>query len=136
MCTAYHFAGKARLRSGSLLIVSSTFSAAAHTVCGFMNIVSRLTMAERSSTIRFNTRLPAELCCANFLSIVISIRFSTTGESVLKSTSHEPTERVRLGISSCLLGEAVRFDGGHKRDAFLTDVFGKYVEWVPVCPEF
>jgi uncharacterized protein YbgA (DUF1722 family)/uncharacterized protein YbbK (DUF523 family) len=43
--------------------------------------------------------------------------------------------RVRIGISSCLLGEAVRYDGGHKRDSFLTDVFGKYVEWVSVCPE-
>jgi uncharacterized protein YbgA (DUF1722 family)/uncharacterized protein YbbK (DUF523 family) len=42
---------------------------------------------------------------------------------------------VRLGISSCLLGEEVRFDGGHKRDAFLVEVFGRYVEWVPVCPE-
>jgi uncharacterized protein YbgA (DUF1722 family)/uncharacterized protein YbbK (DUF523 family) len=34
-----------------------------------------------------------------------------------------------------LLGEAVRFDGGHKRDPFLTDTFGRFVEWVPVCPE-
>jgi uncharacterized protein YbgA (DUF1722 family)/uncharacterized protein YbbK (DUF523 family) len=42
---------------------------------------------------------------------------------------------IRLGISRCLLGEAVRFDGGHKRDHFLTDVLGPYVEWVPVCPE-
>ena len=42
---------------------------------------------------------------------------------------------VRVGISSCLLGEAVRFDGGHKRDAFLTETFGRFVEWVPVCPE-
>lgn len=42
---------------------------------------------------------------------------------------------VRVGISSCLLGEPVRFDGGHKRDAFLTDTFGRFVEWVPVCPE-
>jgi uncharacterized protein YbgA (DUF1722 family)/uncharacterized protein YbbK (DUF523 family) len=42
---------------------------------------------------------------------------------------------VRLGISSCLLGQSVRFDGGHKRDAFLVDTFGPYVEWVPVCPE-
>jgi uncharacterized protein YbgA (DUF1722 family)/uncharacterized protein YbbK (DUF523 family) len=42
---------------------------------------------------------------------------------------------LRLGISRCLLGEEVRFDGGHKRDQFLTDVFGRYVEWVPVCPE-
>lgn len=42
---------------------------------------------------------------------------------------------IRIGISSCLLGEAVRFDGGHKRDPFLTEQFGKFVEWVPVCPE-
>jgi uncharacterized protein YbgA (DUF1722 family)/uncharacterized protein YbbK (DUF523 family) len=44
--------------------------------------------------------------------------------------------RVRIGISSCLLGERVRYDGGHKRDSFLADIFGRYVEWVPVCPEF
>ena len=42
---------------------------------------------------------------------------------------------IRIGISSCLLGEQVRFDGGHKRDSFLTDTFGPFVEWVPVCPE-
>ncbi len=42
---------------------------------------------------------------------------------------------LRVGISSCLLGQEVRFDGGHKRDAFLTDVLGPHVEWVPVCPE-
>jgi len=42
---------------------------------------------------------------------------------------------IRVGISSCLLGEAVRFDGGHKRDPFLTETFGAFVEWVPVCPE-
>ncbi len=42
---------------------------------------------------------------------------------------------VRLGISRCLLGERVRYDGGHKRDPFLTDVLGQHVEWVPVCPE-
>jgi uncharacterized protein YbgA (DUF1722 family)/uncharacterized protein YbbK (DUF523 family) len=42
---------------------------------------------------------------------------------------------IRLGISACLLGEAVRFDGGHKRDSFLVETFGRYVEWVPVCPE-
>ena len=44
--------------------------------------------------------------------------------------------RVRIGISSCLLGEKVRFDGGHKKDEFLTSHFGRYVEWVPLCPEF
>jgi len=42
---------------------------------------------------------------------------------------------IRLGVSSCLLGEAVRYDGGHKRDRFLTDLLGRHVEWVPVCPE-
>jgi uncharacterized protein YbgA (DUF1722 family)/uncharacterized protein YbbK (DUF523 family) len=41
----------------------------------------------------------------------------------------------RLGISACLLGRNVRWDGGHKRDAFLTDTLGPFVEWVPVCPE-
>jgi uncharacterized protein YbgA (DUF1722 family)/uncharacterized protein YbbK (DUF523 family) len=44
-------------------------------------------------------------------------------------------DRVRIGISACLLGSEVRFDGGHKRDAFLAETFGRHVEWVPVCPE-
>jgi uncharacterized protein YbgA (DUF1722 family)/uncharacterized protein YbbK (DUF523 family) len=43
--------------------------------------------------------------------------------------------RPRIGISSCLLGEEVRFDGGHKRDTFLTQILDPYVEWVRVCPE-
>lgn len=42
---------------------------------------------------------------------------------------------IRIGISSCLLGNHVRYDSGHKRDAFLVDTLGDYVEWVPVCPE-
>src|SRR4051812_16084605 len=42
---------------------------------------------------------------------------------------------MKIGISACLLGQEVRFDGGHKRDHFLTDVLGPHVEWVPVCPE-
>ena len=44
-------------------------------------------------------------------------------------------ERFRLGISACLLGEHVRFDGGHKRDPFLVESLGQFVDWVPVCPE-
>ena len=47
----------------------------------------------------------------------------------------ERTKRVRIGVSSCLLGCKVRFDGGHKKDDFLVDTFGRWVEWVPVCPE-
>jgi len=42
---------------------------------------------------------------------------------------------IRISVSACLLGEKVRYDGGHKRDGFLVDTFGRYVEWVPVCPE-
>jgi uncharacterized protein YbgA (DUF1722 family)/uncharacterized protein YbbK (DUF523 family) len=44
-------------------------------------------------------------------------------------------EKIRLGISACLLGETVRYDGGHKLDRFLTDTLGHYVQYVPVCPE-
>jgi len=43
--------------------------------------------------------------------------------------------KIRLGISACLLGEEVRYDGGHKHDRYLTDTLGRYVEYVPVCPE-
>ena len=44
-------------------------------------------------------------------------------------------EKIRLGISACLLGENVRYDGGHKLDRFLTGTLGQYVDYVPVCPE-
>jgi uncharacterized protein YbgA (DUF1722 family)/uncharacterized protein YbbK (DUF523 family) len=43
--------------------------------------------------------------------------------------------RPRVGVSSCLLGEEVRFNGGHKRYRFLTDELGRYVDWVAYCPE-
>lgn len=42
---------------------------------------------------------------------------------------------VRIGVSTCLLGESVRHDGGHKHDRLLTETLGAFVEWVPVCPE-
>lgn len=45
------------------------------------------------------------------------------------------SDRIRIGISSCLLGENVRYDGGHKLDHFLRDTLGQFVEYVPVCPE-
>ena len=44
-------------------------------------------------------------------------------------------ENIKIGISSCLLGEKVRFDGGHKLDHYLKETLGPFVEWVPVCPE-
>jgi len=50
----------------------------------------------------------------------------------MTDSNHAP---IRIGVSSCLLGKKVRFDGGHKRDAFLVETFGPFVEWVPACPE-
>jgi uncharacterized protein YbgA (DUF1722 family)/uncharacterized protein YbbK (DUF523 family) len=44
-------------------------------------------------------------------------------------------ERIRIGVSACLLGQQVRYDGGHKRDRYITDILGEYLEFVPVCPE-
>jgi uncharacterized protein YbbK (DUF523 family) len=44
-------------------------------------------------------------------------------------------EKPRVGISACLLGERVRWDGGHKLEASLVDTLGAIVEWVPLCPE-
>jgi uncharacterized protein YbgA (DUF1722 family)/uncharacterized protein YbbK (DUF523 family) len=44
-------------------------------------------------------------------------------------------EKIKLGISTCLLGANVRYDGGHKLDRFLTDTLGQYAEYIPVCPE-
>src|SRR5438067_3023412 len=52
-----------------------------------------------------------------------------------RGSSSLPTAPLRLGISACLLGQAVRYDGGHKRDPFLAETLGRFVEWVPVCPE-
>ncbi len=46
-----------------------------------------------------------------------------------------PSDEIRIGISSCLLGELVRFDGGHKHDHFITDTMGRFVSFVSVCPE-
>ncbi len=53
-------------------------------------------------------------------------------------TPASPSEqfpRIRLGVSACLLGEPVRYDGGHKRHAFLTDVLASHADYLPVCPE-
>src|SRR5437867_8270240 len=44
-------------------------------------------------------------------------------------------EKIRLGVSACLLGARVRYAGGHKRAGALLRALGADVEWVPVCPE-
>lgn len=43
--------------------------------------------------------------------------------------------RPRIGVSSCLLGASVRYNGGHSRSRFLTDELGPHVDWLPICPE-
>ena len=43
--------------------------------------------------------------------------------------------KIKVGISTCLLGQPVRYDGGHQRDRYLIDTLGQYMEYVPVCPE-
>ncbi len=48
---------------------------------------------------------------------------------------NDNSSSIRLGISACLLGQNVRYDGGHQHDRFLTDTLGRYVTYVPVCPE-
>src|SRR5687767_609109 len=50
-------------------------------------------------------------------------------------TPDRTDDRPRIGISACLLGDQVRFDGGHKRDPFLTEVLSPHVHWFRVCPE-
>lgn len=45
------------------------------------------------------------------------------------------TEKITLGVSSCLIGEQVRYSGTHARDHYITDTLGAYFNWVSVCPE-
>ncbi len=47
----------------------------------------------------------------------------------------EMKDKIRIGVSACLLGQKVRFDGSHKHDRYLTDTLNKYLDLVPVCPE-
>jgi uncharacterized protein YbgA (DUF1722 family)/uncharacterized protein YbbK (DUF523 family) len=51
------------------------------------------------------------------------------------ATWRSPDLEIKVGVSACLLGEEVRYDGGHKRDAFVVDTLGRHVTWVAVCPE-
>ena len=51
---------------------------------------------------------------------------------MIETNSNDP---IKIGISRCLLGDRVRYDGGHSHDRYLTDTLGQYVSYVPVCPE-
>jgi uncharacterized protein YbgA (DUF1722 family)/uncharacterized protein YbbK (DUF523 family) len=56
-------------------------------------------------------------------------------DSPIPASTTSPAAKPLLGISSCLLGNRVRYDGGHKRDQYITDILGRFFEWIPVCPE-
>lgn len=47
----------------------------------------------------------------------------------------QATGKIKVGVSSCLLGHNVRYDGGHKLDRYIRDTLGQYMEFIPVCPE-
>ena len=51
------------------------------------------------------------------------------------ATGGDAHARIPVGVSSCLLGEEVRYDGGHKLDRYVTGVLGRWFEYVPFCPE-
>ena len=55
----------------------------------------------------------------------------------MNANTHKPagTDKIKIGVSSCLLGEKVRYDGGHKLDHYITETLGRFFEYVPVCPE-
>jgi len=57
------------------------------------------------------------------------------GPARAETTAAVADIRPRVGVSSCLLGEPVRYNGGHSRNRFVSDVLAGYVDWVPVCPE-
>ena len=46
-----------------------------------------------------------------------------------------PEDKIPIGVSACLVGENVRYDGGHKKDRFITDILSSYFDFVPICPE-
>lgn len=57
-------------------------------------------------------------------------------EEISEHSPHFDPAKLKIGVSSCLLGNEVRYDGGHKRARFLTDILAPFVNFVPVCPEF
>jgi uncharacterized protein YbgA (DUF1722 family)/uncharacterized protein YbbK (DUF523 family) len=51
------------------------------------------------------------------------------------SSKESAADEIRVGVSACLLGQEVRYDGGHKRDAYVADTLARHFRFVPVCPE-
>ena len=59
----------------------------------------------------------------------------SSNSDTLKASSTEAGDRLLIGISSCLLGERVRFDSGHKNHSYITQTLADYFEFKPFCPE-
>jgi uncharacterized protein YbgA (DUF1722 family)/uncharacterized protein YbbK (DUF523 family) len=72
----------------------------------------------------------AGLCSNGTADIAIARPIIPVGRMI--ATMDEP---IKLGVSACLLGESVRYNGGHSQDRFVTDTLSQFVEFVPVCPE-
>ena len=62
-------------------------------------------------------------------------RHDAFGQVCCKKGAKNMDEKINIGISSCLLGEKVRFDGSHKHERYLTGTLGEFFHWVPTCPE-
>lgn len=60
---------------------------------------------------------------------------TTVADAVATTATTDETDEIQIGISACILGQEVRYNGGHKLDRFLRDTLGTYVRFVPVCPE-
>ena len=56
-------------------------------------------------------------------------------EATHRPSSANPTQRILLGVSSCLLGNRVRYDGTHECDPFIVETLGQLFDFVPICPE-
>ena len=54
---------------------------------------------------------------------------------IVRTMEKSNREKIKVGVSTCLLGEYVRWDGNHKRDRYVTDVLNSYFQWEAVCPE-
>jgi uncharacterized protein YbgA (DUF1722 family)/uncharacterized protein YbbK (DUF523 family) len=71
---------------------------------------------------------------AERLTAALAIAASTLSGASSVSDAHV-NGKIKIGISACLLGNAVRYDGGHRHDRYITGTLGRWFEFVPICPE-
>ncbi len=65
-------------------------------------------------------------------------RFTVDSKTIccyIRARKRDVMEKIKIGISSCLIGNPVRYDGGHKLSSSLLDSLGQYIDYLPVCPE-